>query len=212
MTSLSALDAVDLRVLRGRLEEPAAVERAVLDEETGVIWLITRPGTDENETRDRARTVLGEFGLQTASVQLEIAQMVESAMRKRVRFIEARRLESDDGAHVKVEVELDWRGKRFVGASEGDRGSLIELRTAAQAAVEAVRQITPVDPGLRLIGVKQLRAFDTELIVASLFRSEGSIQRYVGSVLATTDPARGAALAVLNALNRMLGNLLRTED
>ena len=39
-------------------------------------------------------------------------------------------------------------------------------------------------------------------------QGEGSGHRVVGSYLTETDAARGAALAVLNATNRILGNRL----
>jgi hypothetical protein len=61
---------------------------------------------------------------------------------------------------------------------------------------------------VRLVGVKQVRAFDAELTVVSLYRVGAPAQKLLGSVLTGTDPHRAAAIAVLNALNRTLGNLL----
>lgn len=211
MASLSALDSVDQRVLRGRLEEHGCVERAVIDDETGAIWLIMTGAFDEDEAHDRAIEILAEFGIPAEAVGIEIATAAPSGWRRRVRFESARREELDTG-RVRVTVQLEWQNKRFTGTAEGEKGSLIELRTAAQAAVEAIHELTRSQKvELRLIGVKQLRAFDTELVVASLLRSDEGMRRYVGSVLATAEPGRGACLAVLNATNRMLGNVLRTE-
>jgi hypothetical protein len=60
-----------------------------------------------------------------------------------------------------------------------------------------------------LLGVKAVRAFDATVVIVSLStNAEGSDQRVVGSVLTEQDPARAAALAVLNATNRILGNRL----
>lgn len=210
MPSLSTLDAVDLRVLRGRLEEDERVERAVLDEEQGSVWIITPPDTDDAPLRTRVAEILAEFQVHAEEVQIELATMATAPARRRVRFSEATRDTSRDG-HVRVTAVLEWQGERYTGTAEGESGALIELRTAAQAALEAVGAITEDALKLRLIGVKQLRAFDTELVVASLVRTEGEMQRYVGTVLATADPARAACLAVLNALNRVLGNFLRTD-
>jgi hypothetical protein len=56
-----------------------------------------------------------------------------------------------------------------------------------------------------------VRAFDATVIIVSLAvqgEGPGSGQRVVGSYLTETDTARGAALAVLNATNRILGNRL----
>ena len=210
MPSLASLDAVDLRVLRGRLEEDDQIERAVLDEEQGAVWIITTADVRAAELRDRVVAILGEFGVSN-DVHLEFASTDSSPYRRRVRFVGCSRNVTRDG-HVRIDAELDWQGERFRGSAEGESGALIELRTAAQAALEAVQQLTGDSLKLRLIGVKQLRAFDTELVVASLVRTEGEMQRFVGSVLATSDPPRAACLAVLNGLNRTLGNLLRTES
>jgi hypothetical protein len=60
-----------------------------------------------------------------------------------------------------------------------------------------------------LLGVKAVRAFDATVVIVSLStNAEGSDQRIVGSVLTELDAARAAALAVLNATNRLLGNRL----
>ena len=211
MPSLTSLDAVDLRVLRGRLEEDHQIVRAVLDEEQGSIWLITPPDAVENEVRTRVRAVLDEFGIEADDAHIEFAQTATAPLRRRVRFAGAKREETRDG-RVRIHAELEWKGERFAGDAEGESGALIELRTAGQAALQAVEKLTKGEIKLRLIGVKQLRAFDTELVVASLVRTEGEVQRFVGSVLATSDPPRAACLAVLNALNRTLGNFLRTDS
>jgi hypothetical protein len=210
MPSLASLDAVDLRVLRGRLEEDDQIERAVLDEEQGSVWIITPPDVHEAEVRTRVTAILAEFDVAADDVQLDFASMNATPLRRRVRFIGAERREQKDG-HVRIEAELEWQGQKYRGGAEGESGALIELRTAAQAALQAVEKLTNDELKVRLIGVKQLRAFDTELVVASLVRTEGELQRYVGTVLATSDPARASCLAVLNALNRTLGNFLRTE-
>ena len=210
MPTLGSLDAVDLRVLRGRLEEDDQIERAVLDEEQGSVWIITPPDVHEAEVRTRVLAILQEFGLSSEDTQLEFASMNATPLRRRVRFAGAERRELRDG-RVQIDAALEWQGQRYKGTAEGESGALIELRTAGQAALQAVQDLTKDEMKLRLIGVKQLRAFDTELVVASLVRTEGEMQRFVGSVLATSDPARAACLAVLSALNRTLGNFLRTE-
>ena len=54
-----------------------------------------------------------------------------------------------------------------------------------------------------------MRAFDATVVIVSLaVHGEGSGTRVVGSYLTEADTPRGAALAVLNATNRILGNRL----
>ncbi|MGH7520046.1 MAG: hypothetical protein ACREMI_02085 [Gemmatimonadales bacterium] len=62
-----------------------------------------------------------------------------------------------------------------------------------------------------LLGVKAVRAFDATVVIVSLSARAEQATRLVGSCLTETDPPRGAALAVLNATNRLLGNYLATR-
>src|SRR5690349_12008124 len=82
-------------------------------------------------------------------------------------------------------------------------------RGAAQACVDARTQAVHGDMSFELLGVKAVRAFDATVVIVSLaVQGEGSGHRVVGSYLTENDAARGAALAVLNATNRILGNRL----
>jgi hypothetical protein len=75
--------------------------------------------------------------------------------------------------------------------------------------VHALAQAVPDGMVFELLGVKAVRAFDATVVIVSLSTNgEGSDQRVVGSVLTELDPGRAAALAVLNATNRILGNRL----
>jgi hypothetical protein len=51
--------------------------------------------------------------------------------------------------------------------------------------------------------------FDSNLLIVSVsLREKAQITRLVGCFLAETDTRRGAAMAVLNATNRVLGNYI----
>ena len=56
-----------------------------------------------------------------------------------------------------------------------------------------------------------MRAFDATVVIVSLSARTTEATRLVGSCLTDSDPPRGAALAVLNATNRLLGNYLATR-
>jgi hypothetical protein len=59
------------------------------------------------------------------------------------------------------------------------------------------------------VGVKAVRAYYATVVIVQLgFQGEGRGHRVVGSYLTENDAPRGAALAVLNATNRILGNRL----
>ena len=113
----------------------------------------------------------------------------------------------------RAKVQLAWSdGRLFQGESEGMTSQAGELRCSALAAVQALERVT--EPAIRfeLLGVKAVRAFDATVIIVSLSaREPGNARRLVGSYLTDADPPRGAALAVLNATNRMMGNFFSTR-
>ena len=109
----------------------------------------------------------------------------------------------------RAKVGLTWRdSEAFTGESEGLASQAGELRCAAQACVNALGQAVQGAMVFELLGVKAVRAFDATVVIVSLSTSAEGDQRVVGSVLTEADPARAAALAVLNATNRILGNRL----
>ena len=110
--------------------------------------------------------------------------------------------------HCRARVVLSWGdGRQFVGEAEGVISQAGELRCSAAAAVRALERVVQPKLGFEVLGVKAVRAFDATVVIVSLSaRTETGVTRLVGSYLAQTDAAQGAALAVLNATNRMLGN------
>lgn len=110
-----------------------------------------------------------------------------------------------------VQVELDYSGERFVGKSEGPSSPIGDLRLGAEAAMQAVECFAQNALGLELMGVKLVRAFDANVVIVSCTQRSARATRLVGCYLADRDAVRGAALAVLNATNRVLGNYLATR-
>lgn len=191
--------------LRPKLQELPEVEAVLVDEAAETVWLVCSP-TASASIADDARRILADNGLDPAVVQVEVAVRPERVER-RARFDRAERFESAD-RQVRIRVVLEWEGNAFFGDAVGEKGEAIELRTSAAAALDALERMTGQTLSVRLVGVKQVRAFDAELTVVSLYRIGAPAQKLLGSVLTGTDPHRAAAIAVLNALNRTLGNLL----
>ena len=110
----------------------------------------------------------------------------------------------------RAHVGLTYRdAEKFTGESEGLASEAGELRCAAQACVTALGSAVQSALEMELLGVKALRAFDATVVIVSLAVQQDDSappRRLVGSYLTDSDPARGAALAVLNATNRILGN------
>jgi hypothetical protein len=112
---------------------------------------------------------------------------------------------------VIAQVELEHEGKRVVGRAEGQSSPVGDLRLGAEAAMQAVDVFSQGGLGLELMGVKLVRAFDANVVIVSCTQRTARGTRLVGCYLADRDAVRGAALAVLNATNRVLGNYLSTR-
>ncbi len=117
----------------------------------------------------------------------------------------------DGQCHARV--VLAWKdGREFVGEADGMASAAGELRCAAGATVEAIGRVASGAAKFELLGVKAVRAFDQTVVIVSLAsRERARGLRLVGSCLTEADPARGAALAVLNATNRIMGNFFATR-
>jgi len=134
-------------------------------------------------------------------------------LRERLRFVdfELRRLQN---GRCRARVVLEWRPtEQFIGSAEELGSQAGELRCAAQAAVEAIQRAMGAEVSFDLLGVKAVRAFDATVVIVSLTsHAQSRPSRLVGSFITDDYSARGAALAVLNATNRVLGNIIsRTE-
>ena len=111
-------------------------------------------------------------------------------------------------------VELAWGDKdTYIGRAKGVNSSTGILRCSAEAAANALEQASPEELRLELLGVKSVKAFDSVLVVVSLSSAVAGAdrQRLVGSTISQGQPARGAALAVLSATNRLLGNIIQAQ-
>lgn len=127
--------------------------------------------------------------------------------RERLKFLEFEFVKDADG-RCRSRVLLERKpGEVYEGAANILGSEAGELRCAAQAATEALQQAVGAKMQFELLGVKAVRAFDAMVVIVSLTCHNGiPATRLVGSCLSDKDQHRCAALAVLNATNRLLGN------
>lgn len=185
----------------------------MLDPAAAGVWLLCDPNAEKVPLEAEVSRILLSLDVDPAAADLEF--LVAAAVRtrrQRVRFVGVKRTLEEEGRRCRMRVALEWNGTIFGGEATGEAGPLQELRAAAAAALVAVQQVAGGEPAVRLTGVKQIRAFDSDLVLVSLFHSAAPPERLVGTVMVAGDPVRAAALAVLSALNRLLGNYLRTTD
>lgn len=130
------------------------------------------------------------------------------SMPDRIKF-ESFVLERLPSGRCRAKVSLSWHDDvHFLGEAEGLTSQAGELRCAAHACVLALAKAVRGEVAFELLGVKSVRAFDSNVVIVSLaLPGEADAHRVVGCYLTDEDPARGAAIAVLNATNRLLGNL-----
>ncbi len=131
--------------------------------------------------------------------------------RERLKFAQFSFTRSPSG-QCNSEVSLEWDGEMFVGRALGQSSPLGDFRVAAEAALNALMTFAKGAIQFELLGIKQMRAFDENLIIVSIsMRHDGQVTRLVGCYLVDADTRRGAAIAVLNATNRVLGNFITSR-
>jgi hypothetical protein len=204
VTSVST-DAGTAQVLRTELEALPGVERVVVDDNT--IWLQCDPEAELSDLRPRVDDVLKAAGVDAEKFKLNFLTDLSS---RRIKFSKLERIVERTGS-VRIRVSLEWSGEIKIGEAKGENGDLLEQRTAATAALIALENVVGETLGIKLVGVKHVRAFDEELMVVAMYRPGPPAQRLVGSVSIDADPRRAAAVAVLNGLNRILGTYLNVR-
>lgn len=204
------LDADDRSKLESQVLELDGVLHASLDTRAGHLWVVRDPAYEQGPLEIVLRNRLAALGYDPADLEIRLSLPVASGPRRRVRFEFVERVE--DHGRVTIKVGLQWDDAVHTGSAAGEGGSAIELKTTARATVDALERLTDQDLQLRIIGVKPIRAFDSDLMVASLIRAGVGHQRLVGAVVVSGGSLEAAALAVLSALNRTLGNTLHAPD
>ena len=200
------MDAEAAEQARARLARIEGVDRVLIDAASGEVALICHQPIQRHHVEEEARAILDEVASADPSPVIEITYRAEHRERARVRFGELRRLAR--GGSVQIEVDLEWGDTHHHGSATGELGGALEMRTAAQATLAALSTLLESEIDLRLAGVKQVRSFDAELVVVSLYAAEDPSRKFVGAVVTGPEPLRSACIAVLSALNRLLGNYL----
>ncbi len=146
--------------------------------------------------------VAGSMGLSQAAV----------ARRERLRFTDFT-FERTPAGRVTCQVTLEFApGELVLGQVAGQASPGGDTRLGAEAAIRALENFTDRAVTFELVGVKVVRAFDANVVITSLIQQgDSGPERLLGCYLADGDLVRGAALAVLNATNRVLGYYIMTR-
>ncbi len=193
--------------LRRILQSRDDVNAAFLDSERPILWVIGSARIDAADLEPELSRALESVDLSPEDVEV---RCVAPDGERRVRLVAVERASLGDGTS-RVRVTLAWQGQAHVGEAVGEESRPIEMRTAAQAALNAIALVTEGTPDLRLTGVKKFRAFDVELVAVSIHTAGDERRHLVGSVIETDSEPKASAMAVLNAVNRLLGNFLHLD-
>jgi len=127
------------------------------------------------------------------------------APRVRLRFLGLEFHPSPDGKG-KVSVRMEWKGEELRGEARGIATRQGDLRMGAEASLDTIRKVAGARVEAELKGIKAVRAFDAWVVIAAVrARAEERDYRLMGAKACEEDALpRGAAIAVLDALNRVL--------
>jgi hypothetical protein len=109
---------------------------------------------------------------------------------------------------VGARVVLEWNRQQVTGEAEGEWNRANELRVSASAALKALEKIVEKKLDLVLVGVKELLVFDHNLVVVLVTSPQFPDRPLIGTSIDTGDRVRSAALAALNATNRVVGKFV----
>ena len=155
-----------------------------------------RPGTDLATDGNTTAAVVG-FGEVTVPER-------GTWVAHRMRFVEATVLA---GARD-VRVRLERNGRSVTGQAGNGESLLDEMRSAAHAAIDALLQVVPADMTLTLKEVAPVAALGQSVVLAVVELRRGhQFQTLLGVCPLSLNVVRDAALAVLDATNRVIGSV-----
>jgi hypothetical protein len=206
----AVLTPADLAALARELETLDGVARAVVEGPPLRVLLVCDPGSAA-PVEPAARALLLRAGVAPEDVQVQVSFAPSPQPRRRVRFSDAR-LDVPRVGRARATVELEWAGELHAQQMEGESGPAMELRLVGLATLRSLESVLGNGLEFQLVGIKTVRAFDEDMVVAIVRAEQLPGAKLVGAALATGNPHRAAALAVLNATNRSLGNYLANLD
>ena len=128
-------------------------------------------------------------------------------VQRRVKFAGTEVRSAPKAAAEVVSVKLQRRGQSFVGRHQNGSSAVTEeISHAAEATLDALRQVAGKDTMVVLKTVGPVAALGQSFVLAVVdVTLEGKTHSLMGVCPLTLNPSRDAALAVLDATNRVLG-------
>lgn len=127
---------------------------------------------------------------------------------RRVKFAGTEVRSSPKATAEVVSVKLQRRRQFFVGRHKNGGSTVVteEISHAAEATLDALRQVVGNDTTIALKTVGPVAALGQSFVLAVVdVTLQGRTHSLMGVCPLTLNPSRDAALAVLDATNRVLG-------
>ncbi len=121
-------------------------------------------------------------------------------------------LEQTSDACCTGRVVLEWTPQdTHIGTASADHTTRGHLRCGAEAAAQALELASGGRVDLEVLAVKAIEGFDTVLAIVAMKSDAARInERLSGSCLIKGHAPRSAAMAVLDATNRLYGHVLES--
>lgn len=131
--------------------------------------------------------------------------MPEEWRRERLRLAGISHRSRPDGTRLVI-VRLEWGGVTYTGEAAGTGSPEGDLRASGEATVAALRSATAGQVPLALLGIKAVRAFDGQVVIAAVEAHRGGRPlKLLGAHALTEGDLPGAGvLTVLGAVNRVI--------
>jgi hypothetical protein len=201
-----------IQALRRDLETIGGVVRAFVEGAPDAVFLVCDPSAAAAPVESAAAAILAGAGFDPANVRIRSSFLSAPAPRRRVRMVDAT-ISRPDLRSATAAARLEWHDDLHEGTASGEGGPGGDLRVCAFAALDALRRIVPNLPEIQLVGVRSVRVFDQDLLVVLLRARTPVEQSLLGaSLVRDGEIAPSVVRAVLNAMNRMLGNYLAVGD
>jgi hypothetical protein len=117
--------------------------------------------------------------------------------------------ESPNGTRTTIEVTLRHEDEEFTGSATGPAVMSARHRLVGEATISAIEKTFPAMPPIALDAISLAPVGQSEVVVAVVVSANqrGTENLNVGAALVAHDTDDATVKAVLNALNRRLGNL-----
>ncbi len=132
---------------------------------------------------------------------------------RRIKF-ENFEIDQDPGSRCTSRVVLEWDpGDAYMGTAAGEDSLRGHLRSGAEATAHALQLASGGTVELDVLAIKAIEGFDTVLVIVAMKSEAAEIsERLSGSCLMNGEPPKSAAMAVLDATNRLYGHALHNSQ